>query len=94
MTLSIATHLTLIHCNSPHLSTTLIREAACPAVLIKQVRILSVCASHGFFVQGRRLPPCKHSLEPDISELQVFTIFLAVYKHFMEAIDAIDNGKA
>ncbi len=25
--------------------------------------------------------------------LQVFTIYLAVYKHFMEAIDAIDNGK-
>ena len=25
--------------------------------------------------------------------MQVFTIFLAVYKHFMEAIDAIDNGE-
>ena len=24
--------------------------------------------------------------------MQVLTIFLAVYKHFMEAIDAIDNG--
>lgn len=53
-----------------------------------------MCASHGFFVQGMCPSPCKHSLEPDIAELQVLTIFLAVYKHFMEAIDAIDNGKA
>jgi len=51
-------------------------------------------ASHGFFVQGMHTPPCKHSLKPDIAELQVITIFLAVYKHFIEAIDAIDNGMA
>lgn len=28
------------------------------------------------------------------SEAEVATIYLAVYKHFMEAIDAIDNGAA
>ena len=28
-----------------------------------------------------------------VAGLQVFTIYLAVYKHFMEAIDAIDNGE-
>ena len=30
---------------------------------------------------------------PDAIGIQVLTIFLAVYKHFMEAIDAIDNGE-
>ena len=31
-------------------------------------------------------------MKRDSSDPDVETIYLAVYKHFMEAIDAIDNG--
>lgn len=37
--------------------------------------------------------PSMEILSRDRIVIQVFTIFLAVYKHFMEAIDAIDNGE-
>lgn len=45
---------------------------------------------------GSQLSPCLNAFLLDVmqpeSSPDVDTVYLAVYKHFMEAIDGIDNG--